>query len=284
MTNMNHEVKSYDTLDFTDDFLFCKILTTDLELTRELLEIILNTRIRKVKIAESQKGMKLTPYGRGVRLDVYVQDDENVVYDVEMQTTEEKELGKRARYYQGMIDLNLIENGQDFSELGNSFVIFILKHQPKGLAANLPVYTFRYRAEEDSGVVLRDGAVKVLVNAEGPTEGLPERLKNFLEFIRDRKPKDTFTERLDDHVQKARESRDWRLEYMTLEMKLREQYKLGREEGRKEGRSAGVLEMQKKSANAALDLGIPYATIITEFGIPESVLNAVLEERKNNKA
>lgn len=184
MTNMNHEVKSYDTLDFTDDFLFCKILTTDLELTRELLEIILNTRIRKVKIAESQKGMKLTPYGRGVRLDVYV----------------------------------------------------------------------------------------------------PERLKNFLEFIRDRKPKDTFTERLDDHVQKARESRDWRLEYMTLEMKLREQYKLGREEGRKEGRSAGVLEMQKKSANAALDLGIPHATILTEFGIPESVLNAVLEERKSDKA
>lgn len=192
--------KSYETLDFTDDFLFCKILTTDLSLAKELLEIILNKEIREVKIAEPQKSLKFTPYDRGVRFDVYVNDHDNVVYDIEMQTTEEQDLGRRARYYQGMIDLNMLESGMNFSDLSKSFVIFILKHKPMKVPANLPIYTFRYRCEEDPSVELKDDAVKVLVNAEGPTEALPEKLKNFLLFIRDSKPRDPFTEKLEGRV------------------------------------------------------------------------------------
>lgn len=34
-------VKKYEELNFTDDFMFCKILTHNLGLCRELLEIIL---------------------------------------------------------------------------------------------------------------------------------------------------------------------------------------------------------------------------------------------------
>lgn len=44
-----------------------------------------------------------------MRFDVYLEDNTNSVYDIEMQTTLQKDLGKRTRYYQGMIDLNLIE-------------------------------------------------------------------------------------------------------------------------------------------------------------------------------
>ena len=37
--------KSYEELTFADDFMFCKILSTDLDLTKELIEIILNINI-----------------------------------------------------------------------------------------------------------------------------------------------------------------------------------------------------------------------------------------------
>ncbi len=281
MMNSNNElnstssIKSYESLDFTDDFLFCKILTTDLELTRELLEIILNKKIREVRVAEPQKSLKFTPNSRGVRFDVYVEDDENVVYDVEMQATVEKYLGKRARYYQGMIDLNLIESGEDFSKLNTSFVIFVLKNRPKDFPVNLPIYTFRYRCEENPEVELKDEAVKVIVNAEGPTEELSPRLANFLKFIRDQSPRDEFTKRLDSRVKKARESREWRAEYMTFEMKLKQ--------ARNEGRAEGMLNEQKKAAQAALSLNIPVPTIVETFGIPEEIVNEVLEERKANK-
>ena len=42
-----------------------------------------------------------------------------------MQTTLKKDLPKRSRYYQGMIDLNLIERGAKYRDLKSSFVIFI---------------------------------------------------------------------------------------------------------------------------------------------------------------
>ena len=51
---------------------------------------------------------------------------ENTVYDIEMQTTRQKDLPKRTRYYQGMIDLNLIQKDMRYSELKKSYVNFYL--------------------------------------------------------------------------------------------------------------------------------------------------------------
>ena len=252
-----------------------------------MLEIILNKEIREVRIAEEQKRIKHLRENRGVRLDVYLKDDENIVYDVEMQTTEEPDLGKRARYYQGMIDLNLLKSGKKYASLNKSFVIFILKHKPKTIPVNLPVYTFRYRCEEDPSVELKDDAIKVIVNAEGPTDGLSENLKNFLLFVRDSEPRDTFTKKLDGEVQKARESKDWRWEYVTLGMKYDQYYdegkaegiSIGRAEGLVEGRTEGRSEYQKSVINAALDHGMTPEDIIKILNIPEDVVKQVLEER-----
>lgn len=74
---------------------------------------------------EEQKVIDITKDSKSVRLDVYVNDDAGTVYDVEMQTTSSKDLPKRSRYYQGMIDLNQIEKGAFYRDLNKSFVIFI---------------------------------------------------------------------------------------------------------------------------------------------------------------
>ena len=59
---------------------------------------------------------------RSVRLDVYIKDNKNTIYNVEMQTTNPRNLPKRSRYYQGMIDLNLIEKGENFNKLNKSYM------------------------------------------------------------------------------------------------------------------------------------------------------------------
>lgn len=54
----------------------------------------------------------ITSDGKSMRLDVYVKDGDGVtvtVYDLEIQTTSQDDLPQRLRYYQGMIDLSLIE-------------------------------------------------------------------------------------------------------------------------------------------------------------------------------
>ncbi|MGN0170460.1 MAG: hypothetical protein ACI39H_06805 [Lachnospiraceae bacterium] len=71
--------KEYKNLKFTDDFMFCKILTDDLELCRKVLELILGIEIRRVVLSESQKAVDETYDGKGVRFDVYVADDNETV-------------------------------------------------------------------------------------------------------------------------------------------------------------------------------------------------------------
>ena len=63
-------------------------------------------RFSKISYPETQKTISITADAKGVRFDVYVEDEEDTVYDIEMQIANTKNLSKRSRYYQGMIDVN----------------------------------------------------------------------------------------------------------------------------------------------------------------------------------
>lgn len=232
--------KKYEELNFTDDFMFCKVLTHNLELCRELLEIILDQKIRKVELPEAQKSIKITYDGKGVRLDVYVEDEENTVYDLEMQATDTKNLPKRSRYYQGMIDLNLISKGENYKKLKKSFVIFICKFDPfdKGLCK----YTFKNLCVEQTEIELQDEAVKIFINPYGKSEDMSEELRDFLKYLCGEESESDFTKKLDEEVHKAREQKEWRVEYMTLLMRDQENIEKGIERGRELGRTEGRME------------------------------------------
>lgn len=109
--------KQYEELGFTDDFMFCKVLSNHPKLCHELLELILGRKIGQFVKLEKQKPIEITSDGKGIRFDVYSEDDKDNIFDCEMQTTQNVNLPKRSRYYQGMIDLNLIERGADYNEL-----------------------------------------------------------------------------------------------------------------------------------------------------------------------
>ncbi len=117
--------KGYKTLKFTDNFMFCKVVTTNPELCRHMLELILGKKIKRVDIKASEKVMDVTAGAKSIRLDVYLDDDAGTVYDLEMQTSGNKNLPRRMRYYQGVIDLNLIEKGDDYDQLPESILVFI---------------------------------------------------------------------------------------------------------------------------------------------------------------
>ncbi len=74
---------AYDELLFTDDFMFCKILQNNPDHARELVELVLDRKIRHILMPESQKAIELKADGRGVRFDVFFEDDEKTVYDIE---------------------------------------------------------------------------------------------------------------------------------------------------------------------------------------------------------
>lgn len=121
----NERQEDWESLGLSNDFLFGKVMSNP-KLCIQLLERIFpELEIERIEYPELQKTIKEDVDARSVRLDVYVKDSEEKVYDIEMQTTNNGELPKRSRYYQGMIDLQLINRGESYRELNQSYIIFI---------------------------------------------------------------------------------------------------------------------------------------------------------------
>ena len=122
---METKQTKWEELSISNDFLFGKVMQNP-KLCKELLQRILpDLNIERIEYPELQKSINMDMDARSVRLDVYVKDEKEVVYDIEMQVSHTKELAKRSRYYQSMIDLQLIDKGQLYDELKQSYVIFV---------------------------------------------------------------------------------------------------------------------------------------------------------------
>lgn len=86
MSNTN---KTIQQLNLEDDFLFAKVMS-DKEVCRKVLEKILSVSIREVSMPATQKTINMLYDGKGIRLDVYLNDDEGTVYNVEMERGKHK--------------------------------------------------------------------------------------------------------------------------------------------------------------------------------------------------
>ena len=232
----------WEEIGLSNDFIFGKVMS-DPELCKELLERILpGIEIDHIEYPELQKPIKEDVDARSVRLDVYVKDGKNTVYDIEIQKVNTRELPKRSRYYQGMMDLQLIDSGQPYKKLNQSYVIFICLEDVFG--KNRHIYTFENICREDPGIKLRDGAIKIFLNAKGNRNDVSSELRAFLDYLGGKKSEDEYVQKLEKAVREAKRNRKWRHEYMTLLMRDQENQEIGEERGRREGRLEGRREGQ----------------------------------------
>ena len=229
------EEQLWENLNISNDFMFAKVMRNP-ELCKEMLERLLDIQIDHIEYPEEQKVIDISKDSKSVRLDVYLKDEQGTVYNIEIQTTNKKNLPKRTRYYAGMIDLNAIEKGADYTELPQSFVIFICTFDAFG--KGLWRYTFENRCKENNTLLLKDGTAKIFFNTTGTKGDISEDTKNILKFIENNTTEDDFTEKLAQEVQKIKKNKEWQVEYMTLLMREREKYK----EGVAEGEIKGIVE------------------------------------------
>lgn len=218
----------WEDLSISNDFLFGKVMQ-DAELCKELL-ILPELDIDHVEYPELQKTIKEDFEAKGIRLDAYVNDGKGTVYDIEMQAVTSKYLPRRTRYYQSMIDLQLVNKGQDYDTLNDSYIIFICLSDLFGKGRYR--YSFENICKEDTEVMLNDGAKKIFLNADGKKGDISEELKAFLDYVAGRPSEDAFVKKLESAVEKAKKNRKWRREYMTLLMRDRENQKIGKEIGK----------------------------------------------------
>ncbi len=107
-------MKKWEDLTISNDFLFSKVMR-DAEICKEVLEVLLDIEIDKIEYIQEQKTIDLLYEQKSIRMDIFVKAAETL-YNVEMQTTNQKDLTKRIRYYMAMGDLYEIDKG-DFYQI-----------------------------------------------------------------------------------------------------------------------------------------------------------------------
>lgn len=198
--------KTLEELTISDDFMFGAVMSNP-KRCKPLLEMILGVKINKIEYPELQKTIDKQYGSKGIRLDVYVEDDKNTVYNIEIQTTMFKSLPKRMRYYQGLIDLNIIDKGEEYSSLKKSFVIFICTYDPFGEGRY--IYTFENRCLENPELAFGDDTTKIVLNTEGTVGDISEDLRATLRYIAGDAPQSEYTMELDEEVVNVRKSEKW---------------------------------------------------------------------------
>ena len=262
-----------------NNFIFYKVVHNNPDVCKELLEILLQIKIDHIEM-HTEESVQIDYDKKGVRLDVYAVGDQKG-FNLEMQSTDKGELPERARYYQGILDVQELNSGDHYKDLKDSYVIFICVPDifDKGLAK----YTFENLCLEDNSIKLNDRAYKYFFIAQNYDKILDERQKAFLKLVMLNKAEssDSFTERISKLVADAKLNVQWRKQFMELERELAYKFHEGKAEGLAEGKAQGKTE---KAIEDAL-------TIIRKYkATPESAaadvgapLEKVLEYLKNQK-
>ena len=260
----------WENLTLSNDFMFSKVMR-DKEICRETLEILLDKKIGEITYIDNQKTIDINYDAKSVRLDVYV-EDENRIYNIEMQVVNKKDLAKRSRYYQGMIDLNAIEKGEIYRDLKESIVIFICKFDPFG--KGLSKYTFENICNENKELYLKDGTSKVFFNTKDYYKERSEDAKSFLEYIeKETTSENNFVKKIEQKIRNIKENKVWRAEFMTLLMReqeiARDNFEKGMAEGVIKGREEGIAEGVIRGREEGIAEGVIKGR---EEGIAEGVI------------
>ncbi|WP_294147113.1 Rpn family recombination-promoting nuclease/putative transposase [uncultured Selenomonas sp.] len=217
------KIKTWDELTIRDNFLFLKVMQNR-RICKRLIEKILGIRIRRISYPVTEKAIDIRYDSKSVRLDVFVEDDKGTLYDIEMQTTDgdtPDELPKRARYYQAMMDMDVLNKGEFYTKLRTSFVIFICTFDPFG--AGQSFYTFEETCKENPTLTMGDETTKIFLNSQGNRDGLDPDIVAFLDYVNGLVAKGRFAKDIEKEVRKVKEHKETRWEYMTLMMEMKKQ-------------------------------------------------------------
>ena len=98
-------IAKWNKLTLRNNFMF-RLVMEKQELCKKLIECILGIRIKSISYMEHEKSFEANLKSKGVRLDLFVIDEDGVAYDIEMQmdNSYKEFLGRRTRYYVSTMD------------------------------------------------------------------------------------------------------------------------------------------------------------------------------------
>lgn len=220
--------EQWENLTLANDILFGWIMC-DADMCSEMLRRILpELDIGQIISVNTQKGLRNTIDTYGVRLDIYAVSHSGKVYNIEIQTTNNKDLPRRTRAYHIMMGSEVLKKNKDilsrgvYDNMPDSYVIFICTFDP--FSEGRHIYTFRKTCRESTGLELNDGEYTIFLNTKSSNEDINFELLALLELINGRiiVNNDPYINELVKRLEIAKQDHRKRLEYMWEEMRRRE--------------------------------------------------------------
>ena len=237
--------KTLQDLTIKDNFLFGAVMSVE-ENCKGFLEMVLGFSIAQVVVSK-EKSIVYHPEYKGVRLDIYAEDENHTHYNVEMQMKKKTALGKRSRYYHSQMVMEALASGEDYETMPDTFVIFVCDFDPFG--EHLYCYTFGNECREKKNVKLDDGSCTIFLSTRGENEEeVPAELVRFLKFVTadleesEEDFQDKLVKRFQETIHNIKADREMGERYMIFEEMLREEKQEGRQEGLLEGRIEATRE------------------------------------------
>ena len=206
---------------------------------RNVLSIITGEKNLKLKEVYVEEVILNKSGQRAIRLDARATDISGRNFATEMQNdTEQDDMRRRARFYQGLIDTPLLKSGRKtrYKHLPPTIITFITQKDifGKGLAK----YTFTEQCEEIRDLHLEDGTKKIFLNMTSK-KGEPV-LVSLLQYMKHTTlenseilVKDERIAQLDEIVTEIKQSEEWEAVRMSI-------LSIGLERGMKKGVAWGI--------------------------------------------
>lgn len=111
-----------------DDTFMRGLFKDNMPLAEFVLRIITGKPDLVLTKCETQADMKRVTGARSVCLDAYATDSAGKKYDIEVQRADNGASPRRARYHSSVMDVENLDEKQDYSELPDTYVIFITEN------------------------------------------------------------------------------------------------------------------------------------------------------------
>ena len=240
------EETKFEDLTIQSNFMFKHVMGNK-GLCQRFISNVMKCDVVDLEYIETEK--ELEPYfdSKCVRLDVIVVDRNNNRYNLEMQVrnvigkeTKLPLLPKRARYYQSVMDMDMLQKGQTYDKLSPLVLVFVCAFDL--FKEGRYVYTFKSRCLENLDLELANDVTTMFLNANGVAGDVTPQMVNFLEYVKTQVPNDAYTRELEAEVARLKLDKEVRRKYMVLQAELRDTEIVAFEAGEAKGHAAGLAE------------------------------------------
>ncbi len=253
MGNEKRKWRKLSELSLIDDYLFGLFIQEagSEEVLKGLVERMLDIKVSKVSIKQQQHEISNEPNLHGIRLDAFIQDDINTLYDIEVQTVNKNNIPKRMRYYQSLIDREQMPSGEyDYDKLPKTIIIFVTDFDLFG--KGLYRYTFENTCVENNSLTLGDESIKVILSTKGTdSSGVKPELIELLEYFHNStaetasKGSSEFIRRLDKMLEPIKNNPKFGGDFMSYQEAMYTERKEGIQEGIEKERRETIEKLRK---------------------------------------